>query len=487
MSRAEYFGPESLDAAAAAGACYGRDGAKKGCPGVTSVAYATARRGQAAAQCERCGSLVVSRAPSEGSSSGAGRRARRCDAPHWFVNFDRASIVADLAEKCSLTNKKNATGGAIDNLRSCYLGRGAGSLSASILVDAASAASFERYRASHAGGACSHERLARGSFEVSSIEGSPRRASGLLELDTEAAACPPEPYCDAEPRKWVSKLQLRDQGEAGLRDRASSLARAADLAATLCAKLDHGAPFDLLAPRHNGGARVSAAATWDRFVNVTWARTGAPVVLEAPVRADATVDIRSETAEAVARDYATALERARRGKKTLWVIEVKYHMFKHALARNQSCVRTRARPPVAAEEAADRVIDSLGLATTPFDAIHVRRGDEAGDKLPKTMRLKGQSPCDTVPAAVAAAAACRSRSAPVVVFSDERDAAYRQALRDALATGGRRVVLGDEAVRAAVGDADNYFVFAVAAAVLARGSHVLDIRRGHCPGPCVNP
>ena len=42
------------------------------------------------------------------------------------------------------------------------------------------------------------------------------------------------------------------------------------------------------------------------------------------------------------------------------------------------------------------------------------------------------------------------------------------------------------AVRAAVGDADNYFVFAVAAAVLARGSHVLDIRRGHCPGPCVN-
>ena len=490
LSRAEYFGPESLDAAAAAGACYGSETnvAKRGCPGVTSVAYATARRGQAAAQCERCGSILVSRAPSEGSSSGAGRRARRCDAPHWFVNFDRASIVADLAEKCRLNNKKDAKGGAIEDLKSCYLARG-GSLSASIRVDAASAASFERYRASHAGGACSHENLSKGSFEVASREGSPRRASGLLELDTEAAACPPEPYCDAEPRKWVSKLQLRDQGEAGLRDRASSLARAADLAATLCAKLDHGAPFDLLAPRHNGGARVSAAATWDRFVNVTWARTGAPVVLEAPVRADATVDIRSETAEAVARDYATALERARRGKKTLWVIEVKYHTFKNGLrlARNQSCVRTRARPPVAAEEAADRVIDSLGLATTPFDAIHVRRGDEAGDKLPKTMRLKGQSPCDTVPAAVAAAAACRSRSAPVVVFSDERDAAYRQALRDALATGGRRVVLGDEAVRAAVGDADNYFVFAVAAAVLARGSHVLDIRRGHCPGPCVNP
>ncbi len=287
----------------------------------------------------------------------------------------------------------------------------------------------------------------------------------------------------------MSKLQLRDQGEAGLRDRASSLTRAADLAATLCAKLDHGAPFDLLAPGHNGGARVSAAATWDRFVNVTWARTGAPVVLEAPVRADATVDIRSETAEAVVRDYATALERARRGKKTLWVIEVKYHTFKNGLrlARNQSCVRTRARPPVAAEEAADRVIDSLGLATTPFDAIHVRRGDEAGDKLPKTMRLKGQVPCDTSPAAVAAAAACRLSRMPVVVFSDERDAAYRQALRDALATGGRRVVLGDEAVRAAVGDEDNYFVFAVAAVVLARGSHVLDIRRGHCAGPCVNP
>ena len=96
-----------------------------------SVAYATPRRGGASAQCERCGSLVVSRAPSEGSSSGAGRRARRCDTPYWFVNFDRASIVADLAEKCRLNNKKDATGGAIENLRSCYLGRG-GSLSASV-------------------------------------------------------------------------------------------------------------------------------------------------------------------------------------------------------------------------------------------------------------------------------------------------------------------------------------------------------------------
>merc|ERR1711903_184643 len=169
LKRAEYFGPESLDAAAAAGACYGSETnvAKRGCPGVTSVAYATARRGQAAAQCERCGSILVSRAPSEGSSSGAGRRARRCDAPHWFVNFDRASIVADLAEKCRLNNKKDAKGGAIEDLKSCYLARG-GSLSASIRVDAASAASFERYRASHAGGACSHERLARGSFEVAS-------------------------------------------------------------------------------------------------------------------------------------------------------------------------------------------------------------------------------------------------------------------------------------------------------------------------------
>ena len=59
------------------------------------------------------------------------RRARRCDAPHWFVNFDRASIVADLAEKCRLNNKKDAKGGAIENLRSCYLARG-GSLSASV-------------------------------------------------------------------------------------------------------------------------------------------------------------------------------------------------------------------------------------------------------------------------------------------------------------------------------------------------------------------
>ena len=104
---------------------------RKAAPG--SRASPTRRPGAAAAaQCERCGSLVVSRAPSEGSSSGAGRRARRCDAPHWFVNFDRASIVADLAEKCRLNNKKDATGGAIENLRSCYLaGRGgSGSLSA---------------------------------------------------------------------------------------------------------------------------------------------------------------------------------------------------------------------------------------------------------------------------------------------------------------------------------------------------------------------
>ena len=97
--------------------------------------------------------------------------------------------------------------------------------------------------------------------------------------------------------------------------------------------------------------------------------------------------------------------RAQRGKKTLWVIEVKYHTFK-----NTHWHGTRLRPRKSRrEEAADRVIDSLGLATTPFDAIHVRRGDEAGDKLPKT---KGQVPCDTSPAAVAAAAACPTASGP---------------------------------------------------------------------------
>ena len=100
--RAEYFGPESSDAAAAAGACH-----ERGCEGRceerlrTSVAYATSRRGGASAQCEvAAGRGSWSRAPGEGHRSHR-RRARRCDAPHWFVNFDRASIVADLAEKCS--------------------------------------------------------------------------------------------------------------------------------------------------------------------------------------------------------------------------------------------------------------------------------------------------------------------------------------------------------------------------------------------------
>ena len=54
-------------------------------------------------------------------------------------------LVADLAEKCRLNNKKDAKGGAIENLRSCYLARG-GSLSASIRVDAASAVGSPRGR-----------------------------------------------------------------------------------------------------------------------------------------------------------------------------------------------------------------------------------------------------------------------------------------------------------------------------------------------------
>ena len=56
LKRAEYFGPESRRGGG--GRRLLREGRcdAEGCPGVTSVAYATARRGGAAAQCERCGS-----------------------------------------------------------------------------------------------------------------------------------------------------------------------------------------------------------------------------------------------------------------------------------------------------------------------------------------------------------------------------------------------------------------------------------------------
>ncbi|KAH8073491.1 hypothetical protein JL721_2791 [Aureococcus anophagefferens] len=154
---------------------------------VANLAYVDAGGGAVAAGA--CGAPALEKAardPAEycgrrAPTTGATRRAfhyqrRHCDAPYWAFNFDRASIDAGIAEKCAL---RGASYDAAQDLKSCYADRGPltfrnkksgtrlvgpTSLNATILVDAASAAAVDAYRARHAGGACAHDRLSPGLF-----------------------------------------------------------------------------------------------------------------------------------------------------------------------------------------------------------------------------------------------------------------------------------------------------------------------------------
>ena len=176
--------------AVAAGACgapalekAARDPAEYCGRSVHRVRYATPQ-GFKYADCETCrGGAAASISPAEAGADHRSHPARafhyqrrHCDAPYWAFNFDRASIDAGIAEKCAL---RGASYDAAQDLKSCYADRGPltfrnkkggtrlvgpTSLNATILVDAASAAAVDAYRARHAGGACAHDRLSPGLF-----------------------------------------------------------------------------------------------------------------------------------------------------------------------------------------------------------------------------------------------------------------------------------------------------------------------------------
>jgi len=192
-----YAGPEAADDAGAAGACLEPAAACRDavvecptstkrevgrCPDVRQNCENSKRyknscnqrivsvkrsspRGPVITHCETCSGRLISLAPGErgmfSTHKGHHAAARSCRLPYLDVNYDRASIEKDLAEKCAM---RKGGGASAENLRSCYLT--GGNLSDSIAVDAASVASLDAYRAAHRGGTCAHEKLVRGQYTV---------------------------------------------------------------------------------------------------------------------------------------------------------------------------------------------------------------------------------------------------------------------------------------------------------------------------------
>ena len=353
-------------------------------------------------------------------------------------------------------------------------------------------------------------RLARAALvaAVSRLVAGVRGASKSLTMNEERPPCDLPAYCARDPTKWASVLRLEAQGEAGLLDRASSLVHAANVAASVCARLDHGSPSALLsAARHNYGAPV-AGDDWGKYVRLTWT-SGAPVFGASPAAAATARNLTSTSPDGVARDYGEAKRLAAAGAAVDWTIRVKYHAFKGALeaavddaprrrdrfvvrggAPADRCTFARSAPSALAEDAAGRFLAAAGLARGAYGALHVRRGDEL--RRPKAMRDRGQVACDTAPPTLAASAACRfpGRGA-LVAFTDERDAGYLGDLAFSLrAAGFGPVVLGDAAIRdqLAPGDrVDNFLTFAAADVAMARARAAVHVGRGHCAPPCPPP
>lgn len=307
------------------------------------------------------------------------------------------------------------------------------------------------------------------------------------------SSCPWPPAGCPAAGMWQSVVRLEAQGQAGLLDRLSVIRHAGNVAASLCARLAVGPPCKLLASdRHNYGQPLRCGGEgWARYANVSYAAVAdvSPLSSRLPKKAQ---QLTSFAVEDVAKDYRRVEHWARSGLVFEWIIRSKYMEWKRKLevpgvvvtSGQQGCSSVLTEPSRRAVELADNLADKPWFA-----ALHVRRGDEL--RLSSTQRRHNQSLCPTDVASVIAYATRCAATESLVIFTDERDAAYCSSLLAALgrALPGVRVVHGDAILRSALarsepGPEDNFLVFAAALVVMRRAEVRLRMQRGHCGADC---
>ena len=323
-----------------------------------------------------------------------------------------------------------------------------------------------------------------------------------------------------EHRKSV--IILRSQYRSGLGDAQLVLARVGHLAGALCARLLPQAPCEQLWGALNLGRPVSCKVDWFRYFHPVFVQDNSSLLVGSSAgwtRSHNVETISSKNGDVLKQaDAAVAADAA--GRRFMWVLNESYYSWADQLDQHlrsragsgmpppfirrkfvwkngvgtlrplegPSCSYVRVDPSATVQMLAAKLIGSTNISRIPFIALHVRRGIADGNT-----RL-----CTTDVVNIVDYARCmlgrattlpphqviKDRSIPLILFSDEANQEWRQAVLKRLGHVSDYAIHtldGDARLRTLarnlVGDDDDFVVFAAANLVRSWASVSLEVRR----------
>ena len=289
-------------------------------------------------------------------------------------------------------------------------------------------------------------------------------------------ACALPAHCATSPS--IIAISEGGMGKAGLTDRLAVLTTIANLAASLCARVYAPPPCMLLSERHNRGARLPCSVRWSRYLNLTRASDGAPMLvpraaLASKLYAQPFLEINGTSlkksrgghqkflhhgpniSQEVLRKYLVAKAAATQGRPFVWHLEEYYYDWwgKVGVAAGGStggaepfirCRFVRTSEPHIIQWVIPRFEAAVGgVPLSSMALLHVRRGtvgeisgrccDTSSQGLAHALscngRLRALAPAGTTSRSVVSGVARASeepskRAQRVLIFTDEHDRAY---------------------------------------------------------------
>lgn len=281
------------------------------------------------------------------------------------------------------------------------------------------------------------------------------------------------PNCSAYGVRSVISLSAEDRG---LCDRIATFSAWSLVAKALCAELVIPKPYLMLTAKHSAGHALKANFHWDHYVDASDSLIRQSFSVDAPPAGKITgwtVD-----AEFHGGYDDSIVERApallHQGHSFAWQVSPPRQSYTIDWFERGSCVDwVTFGPSPLVVDLTNRFLSCSGLdGGARYHTLHVRRTDR-------------QHQCDTsAPAVNVYVESClpADPSSPLVVFTDEKDGEYLNALLASLAAKRRKVVFGDPLVKEIGANftegLDNYLDFAVAKHIIG-----LSVLRVEARGP----
>jgi len=313
------------------------------------------------------------------------------------------------------------------------------------------------------------------------------------------------PVCARRCERYESYVVLDQDDQDGLTDRIAILAGATLMATSLCARVAVPPPHQWLSPSHNHDQEVAPSFWWDRYIEIGQLSDGQAILAHRDEVLEYEQSLGPSPWNQVATDYQLAREVSDM-VPFKWTIRDSYYSWYESLPNLEpvcgepirSDVEERRRPeawvfPPSSNirGIADRVKVALAAPDAAPDALHtlhVRRGEPADG-------TAGHCRTD-VPDVVEHMQNCdpgwknKSNTDVLVFFTDETDQRYIEELINALEAMPRwsAVRWGDRAIAEQLGSEqggdDNYFVYSVAARIMATSKHHWRMHRCEGRAPC---